>query len=107
MSLDQASREPLQGLQEDVLHGSEVVMDQTQIDSGLASQPPGRDARVPHLDEEPFGSVEQPFSRVDPLRRLGHLVALPGLVVSWTVVQDERLTHPNRPVKGVFAESGR
>jgi hypothetical protein len=60
---DQALGEALEGADEQVLVGAEVVVDETVIDARLLGEPPRRNSRVANVDEQPLRGVEQRLFR--------------------------------------------
>jgi len=60
---DQALGEALEGADEQVLVGAEVVVDETVVDARLLGEAPRRNSRVADVDEQPLGGVEQRLFR--------------------------------------------
>ena len=59
LALDEPRREALENLHEQVLHGSEVVVDEPVVDTGLLRDGPCRDACVSNVDEKSLRSIEK------------------------------------------------
>ena len=59
LSLDQLLGEALEHAHEQLLHRSEVVVDEAVVHPGLLGDPPRRDPGCADLDEQPLGGVEE------------------------------------------------
>ena len=57
-----------EGLDEEVVHGAEVVVHQLRLQAGSGREPPGRDRRVPLFGHQQLGGIEQ----------LGPCLRIPG-----------------------------
>ena len=59
LAVEDAGREPLQGLQQQLVDRAEVVVDEAVVLPGLAGKLPRRDPRGALPDQQPLGGVEE------------------------------------------------
>ena len=59
LAIEDPAREPLQGLQQQLVDRAEVVVDEAVVLPGLLRQPPGRDPPGALPDQKPLGGIEE------------------------------------------------
>jgi len=73
---DEPLGEPLEDAHEQVLHRTEVVVDQSMVGSCCFGEPPGADVGVADLNEQAFGGIQETFFGCDAVSGICHVHSL-------------------------------